>query len=170
MEKRKKSSPDKNLKGKEEKKPKEELKECQELKNEYLAGWQRERADFINYKKGELERVGGLLKYADTGLVLKFLTILDSFELAGEKLPKELKEDESVKGLLQIKAQVTDFLKAYGVEEIESLGKQFDPHLQEVVEVVEMKDKESGTVIKEVQKGYKIHGRILRPAKVKVIK
>lgn len=170
MEKRKKSSPDKDLKGKEEKKPKEELKECQELKNEYLAGWQRERADFINYKKGELERVGGLLKYADTGLVLKFLTILDSFELAGKKLPKELKGDESVKGLLQIKAQVKDFLKAYGVEEIESLGKQFDPHLQEVVEVVEMKDKESGTVIEEVQKGYKIHGRILRPAKVKVIK
>lgn len=170
MEKRKKPSPGKALEGKKEKKPKEELKECQKLKNEYLAGWQRERADFINYKKGELERVGELLKYADTGLVLKFLTILDSFELVGEKLPKELKEDENIKGLLQIKAQTKDFLKAYGVEEIESLGKQFDPNLQEVVEVVEMKDKESGTVIEEVQKGYKFQGRILRPAKVKVIK
>jgi molecular chaperone GrpE len=167
---------------------KKKLEECEKVKNEYLAGWQRERADFLNYKKGELERVGELIKYADTGLILKFLSILDSFELASKKISEELKNNEDVKGLLQIKSQIKDVLKSRGVEEIESLGKKFDPNTQEVVEVVDPSSAratagdpssaasdaatagEAGIVIEELQKGYKIHGKILRPAKVKVIK
>jgi len=162
-----------------------ELEECQKLKDEYLTGWQRERADFLNYKKGELERVGEILKYADVGLVLKVLPILDNFEIAEKKLAENLKvdelrssspfadarvNDENIKGLLQIKNQILDFLKNQGVEEIKSLGEKFNPNFQEIVEIVETKDKESGVVIEEIQKGYKIHGRLLRPAKVKVAK
>jgi len=153
-----------------EKQLKKKLEECQKVKDEYLAGWQRERADFLNYKKGELERIGEILKYAATGLIFKFLPILDNLELAEKKLPKGLKDDENVKGLLQIKAQFKDILKNQGIEEIESLGKKFDPSFHEVVEEVEIKDKESGVVIEEVQKGYQIHGKVLRPAKVKVSK
>ncbi len=149
---------------------KQKLKECQKLKDEYLAGWQRERADFLNYKKGELERIGEILKYADTGLIFKFLPVLDNLELAEKEIPKELKDNENVKGLLQIKTQIKDILKNQGVEEIESLGKKFDPSLYEVVEEIKVKDKESGIVIEEVQKGYKIHGKILRPTRVKVSK
>jgi len=162
-----------------------ELEECQKLKDEYLTGWQRERADFLNYKKGELERVGEILKYADVGLILKVLPILDNFEIAEKKLAENLKvdelrssspfadarvNDENIKGLLQIKNQILDFLKNQGVEEIKSLGEKFNPNFQEIVEIVETKDKESGVVIEEIQKGYKIHGRLLRPAKVKVAK
>jgi len=175
-----------------------ELEECQKLKDEYLTGWQRERADFLNYKKGELERVGEILKYADVGLVLKVLPILDNFEIAEKKLAENLKvdelrssspfadarvNDENIKGLLQIKNQILDFLKNQGVEEIKSLGEKFNPNFQEIVEIVETKDYnppttqqgkkqyiESGVVIEEIQKGYKIHGRLLRPAKVKVAK
>ncbi|PIV65341.1 MAG: nucleotide exchange factor GrpE [Candidatus Nealsonbacteria bacterium CG01_land_8_20_14_3_00_12] len=150
-----------------------------------MTGWQRERADFLNYKKGELERVGEILKYADVGLVLKVLPILDNFEIAEKKLAENLKvdelrssspfadarvNDENIKGLLQIKNQILDFLKNQGVEEIKSLGEKFNPNFQEIVEIVETKDKESGVVIEEIQKGYKIHGRLLRPAKVKVAK
>lgn len=148
----------------------QKLKECQKLKDEYLAGWQRERADFLNYKKGEFERIGEILKYAGTGLIFKFLPVLDNLELAEKEIPKELKDNENVKGLLQIKTQIRDILKNQGVEEIESLGRKFDPNFYEVVEEVKMKDKESGIVIEEVQKGYKIHGKVLRPAKVKVSK
>lgn len=153
-----------------EEKLKKKLEECQQLKDEHLAGWQRERADFLNYKKGELERIGEILKYASTGLIFKFLPILDNFELAEKKLPRNLKDNENVKGLLQIKAQLKGILKNQGIEEIESLGKKFDPNFHEVVEEVEIKDKESGVVIEEVQKGYQTHSKVLRPAKVKITK
>ena len=149
---------------------KKKLAECEKLKAEYLTGWQRSRAEFLNYKKEELKRVGEIVKYADIGLILKILPILDNLELAEKKIPEDLKKDENIKGLLQIKTQIRDFLKNQGVEEIESLGKKFDPNVHEVVGEVEVKDKKSGIVITEVQKGYKIHGRLLRPARVKISK
>ena len=167
---------------------KKQLEDCQKAKDEYLAGWQREKADFLNYKKGEMERVGEFLKYANEGLILKILPILDSFEVAEKKLAENLKKDESVKGLLMIKNQILDFLKVQGVEEIKSIGEKFDPNVHEVVgdvpsdlsaeaqrakvEVSTKEDtkSESGTIIEEIQKGYTINGRLLRPAKVKVTK
>jgi len=148
---------------------KKKLEECQKLKDEYLAGWQRERADLLNYKKEEIERISELLKYADIGLILKILPILDNFELMEKKLPENLKNDGNIKGILQIKTQIQDFLKNQGVEEIECLGKKFDPNFMEIIEQVELKDKDSGIVIEEIQKGYTINGRLLRPAKVKVV-
>lgn len=149
---------------------KKKLEECEKLKEEYLAGWQRARADLLNYKKEELERIGELIKYADVGLILKILPILDNFEIAEKKLPESLKNNENVKGILQIKNQIQDFLKNQGVEEIKSVGEKFDPNLHEVFEEVEIKDKEPGIIVEEIQKGYKINGRLLRPAKVKVSK
>ena len=147
-----------------------ELEECQKLKDEYLAGWQRERADFLNYKKEELERIGEILKYTNVGLILNILPILDNFEIAEKKIPEDLKNDENVKGILQLKNQILDFLKNQGVEEIKSIGEKFDPNLQEVVEEVKIEGKESGIIIEEIQKGYKINGKVLRPAKVRVTK
>jgi len=167
-----------------------ELEECQKLKEEYLAGWQRARADFLNYKKEEMERIGELLSYASEELVLKILPILDNFEIAVKEVRSTKYEgknvEEIIKGFLQIKTQLEDFLKNQGVEEIKAVGEAFDPNLHEVVEEIEVKDKEPGIigeedkssslpfaaarVIEEVQKGYKINGRLLRPARVKVVK
>jgi len=149
---------------------KKKLEECEKLKDEYLAGWQRERAELLNYKKEEMERIGEILKYADVGLILKILPILDNFEIVEKKLPENLKNDVNVKGILQLKNQILDFLKNQGVEEIKSLGEKFDPNFMEVIETIEAKDKESGIIIEEIQKGYKIHGKVLRPARVKVAK
>ncbi|MFH1462529.1 MAG: nucleotide exchange factor GrpE [bacterium] len=148
------------------------LEECQKEKEEYLAGWQRSRADFLNYKKEEIERIGEILKYAGEGIILKILPILDNFGLVEKKLPDNLREDDNVKGILQIKAQLSDFLKKQGVEEMESLGKKFDPNFHEAVEEIDIdKEKEeSGIIIEEVQKGYLLPGRVLRPAKVRVSK
>ena len=149
---------------------KKKLEDCQKLKDEYLTGWQRERAELLNYKREEMERIGEILKYADEGLILKILLILDNFEIAEKKLPENLKNDQNVKGLLQIKNQIKDFLKNQGVEEINCLGQKFDPNFQEVIEEVNKEGVEPGTVIEEIQKGYTINGRLLRPAKVKVSK
>jgi len=149
---------------------KKKLEECQKLKEEYLAGWQRARAELLNYKKEEMERIGEIIKYADVGLISKILPNLDNFEIAEKKLPENLKQDENIKGILQIKNQILDFLKNQRVEEIKSLGEKFDPNFHEVMEEVEAKDKTPGTIIEEIQKGYKINGRLLRPAKVKISK
>jgi len=161
---------------------KKQLEECQKLREEYLAGWQRARADFLNYKKEEIERIEEILKYADVGLILKILPILDNFEIAEKKLPENIKNEENVKGILQIKNQILEFLKNQGVEEIKAIGEAFDPNLHEVMEEIEPafapasaeaaagKEIKSGVIIEEIQKGYKINGRLLRPAKVKVTK
>jgi len=149
---------------------KKKLEETEKLKNEYLAGWQRARADLINYKKEEMERVGSFIKIAQEGLIFEFLPILDNFDIAEKEIPNELKENENMKGLLQIKQQILDFLRKKGVEEIKSVGEKFNPAYHEVVGEVDTDQFETGTIVEEVQKGYKINGRVLRPAKVKVAK
>lgn len=151
------------------------LKECEEKTKEYLSGWQRSRADFLNYKKEEMERIGELIKYASEELILKILPILDNFYLVEKNLPENLRNEENIKGILQIKNQIQDFLKSQGVEELNFLGQKFDPNFMEVIEEVEPASAEasagkSGIVVEEIQKGYKINGRLLRPAKVRVVK
>ena len=149
---------------------KDKLKEYQKLKNEYLACWQRERADFINYKKNELIRMGELMSYSNIDLILKILPILDNFELVENKLPEQLKNDKNIKGLLQIKVQIKDFLKNQKIEEIKSIGKKFDPNFHEVIGEVQVRGKEQGIIVEEIQKGYKFNERIIRIAKVRVAK
>lgn len=149
---------------------KKELEKCQSQKEQYLAGWQKARADFLNYKKEEIERLSEFLKYANEELILKILPILDNFEKAEKERPAELKDNQYLKGIFQIKRQLQDFLKNQGVEEIKINNEKFDPTFQEAVEEVEVKDQESGRIIEEVQKGYQLHGKVIRPAKVKVIK
>lgn len=153
-----------------------ELKECQREKAEFLKGWQRSRADFLNYKKEEAERIKEFLEYGNESLILEILPILDSFEEASRLnfLPENLEEQEKekinqiIQGFLQIKKQLEDFLKGQGLQRIEVLEKQFDPNFHEALEQVEIRDKSPGTIIEEVQAGYMYKGRLLRPARVKV--
>ncbi len=166
-----------------------ELEECEKKAAEYLSGWQRERADFLNYKKEEMERIGQLINYAREEFILEILPLMDNFEVIArqnflsENLSGQEKErvEKIIQGFMQIKIQFQDFLKSLGVEEIKSLGDspshkasdeqwKFDPRYMEAVEEVEIKGMEPGTVVEEIQKGYKSNGRLLRPAKVKVSK
>jgi molecular chaperone GrpE len=148
---------------------KEELEKYKKLSEKYLDNWKRERASFLNYKKEGVERIESLTEYVKTGMILELLPVLDHFNLAEKEIPEELQKNENVKGLLQIKKQIEDFLKSKGVTEIECLEEEFDPHFHDVIESVE-KEGESGTIIEVVQKGYKVGDKLLRPAKVKVIK
>jgi len=155
----------------------QKLEESEKKCAEYLAGWQRARADFINYKKEEMERFQEILKYASEELVLKILPILDNIYIADKEIPEELRENQYITGLLKIGTQLEDFLKLQGIEEVETIGKKFDPNLHEVSEIVEpasaeatARQWESGTIIEEIQKGYTINSRLLRPAKVRITK
>jgi len=152
----------------------EKLSELEELKNkseEYLNGWKRERADFLNYKKEEAERISSLVKYSNEDLILKLIPILDNFNLASKHI--------SDQGFLQIKKQLEDLLAKEGIEAIEVLDKPFDPNTMEIVAEVDRgpasihvpADAEgSGVAKEEVQKGYTLNGKLIRPAKVKITK
>ena len=111
-----------------------------------------------------------LLKYGIAGLLANFLPILDNFEKAEKETPADLKNNQYFQGFLQIKKQVQDFLKSQGVTVIESIGKKVDLNFHEIVGEVETKDKEPGTIVEEVQKGYLIEDKLLRVAKVKITK
>ena len=138
-------------------------------KNEYLENWKRERAAFLNYKREEMERMEKVVKFANQELILNILNILDNIYIAEEKLPKDLEKNEWVKGILNVKNQILEFLKNQRVEQIDCLKKEFDPNFHEAVEMSESKSK-SGIIIKEIKKGYILHGKVIRPARVRIAK
>lgn len=146
------------------------LEKCEREKDEYLTGWQRSRADFLNYKREEMERVGEVVKYASREVILNILPALDTFEIAEKNLSPELKDDDKIKGLLKIKEQILSALKKQGIEEIKSVGEKFNPDLHEAIEEIEVEGLETGAVVEELRKGYMMNGRVLRPAKVKINK
>ena len=95
------------------------------------------------------------------------INILDSFDLAILALERE---DKAEKGIYLIKSQLEDNLKKYGLEKvIVSVNQPFDPNLQEAIVAIES-DKPSGTIVEEIEKGYLLNGKLIRPARVKVAK
>jgi len=149
---------------------KKQLEESKAKCEEYLNGWKRERADFINYKKDEMERIGELAKYANEEIILKIIPILDNLCLAANHI-KDLPA-QAGEGVILIKKQLEDFLKKEGIEPIETLGQKFDPNTMESIGEVlgRPTSQESGMVAEEVQRGYTMHGRIIRVAKVRITK
>lgn len=146
---------------------KKKLEECEKQREEYLNGWKRAKADFINYQKDEAKRLDEAIKFSNEFLIRELLSVLDSFDLSFSMLPEA---DERLKrGMEIIYAQLENILKKHGLEPIQSLGEKFDPGLHEALEAVES-EKESGTVTEELARGWKLHGRVIRPSKVKVAK
>ncbi|MDD4410035.1 MAG: nucleotide exchange factor GrpE [Candidatus Pacebacteria bacterium] len=146
------------------------IEELEKKNKEIFSGWQRTEADFLNYKQKETERLGTLSSYIKEDMFDGLLPVIDNFNLAEKMIPVDKKEDNNIKGLLMIKKQFDMFLKTIGVEEIDSVGKIFDPQYNEAVEEVEDDSKESGLIIEEVQKGYLLNDKVIRPSKVRIIK
>ncbi|MDD2548284.1 MAG: nucleotide exchange factor GrpE [Candidatus Pacebacteria bacterium] len=152
------------------KKIKELEKEIETLiqeKDEYLNSWKRDLANYINYKNKECERTQEVVISLKELMFQKIIQILDNMYIAEKSIEKKLIDNPSIKGLLMIRKQMEDFLKSEGVSEIDE--KKFNPEVHEIVEEVETSQK-SGEVIEIIQKGYKINGKVLRPAKVKINK
>lgn len=143
------------------------LEKCDKEKEEYLNGWKRAKADYINYQKEEAKRFEEVLKFSNWELVRDLITTLDSFDLAIAALEKEGKAE---KGMYMIRNQLEDTLKKRGLEKIViSVGQPFDPSLQEAIGEVES-DKPAGTIAEEIERGYLLNGRVIRPARVKLAK
>ena len=153
----------------------DELSKCQKERDEYLDGWKRAKADLINYKKDETKRFESVVMFSNESLVRELINVLDSFDLALAALGQPQKNADKTqigaeKGLYLIRQQLEDILKKVGLERIiVSVGQSFDPGLQEAIALIES-DKPAGTVIEEVEKGYLLNGKLIRPARVKVAK
>lgn len=146
---------------------KEALEKCERGKSEYLAGWQRAKADFINYKKDELRRLEEVARYGNEELISELITVLDNFDLGLSALEKAGPVE---KGVYMIRSQIEDILKKRGLEKIHiKIGELFDPAVSEAIAEAES-DKPPGTVLEEIEPGYRLYDKILRPSRVKVSK
>ena len=152
------------------KKFREDLKECKKEKQEYLTGWQKERADFINYKKQEDERKAIFSEAMRERILMRFLTVLDSFDMAFANREAWEKVDENWrKGVEYIHAQMNTVFEEFGVKPIGAVGENFDPSVHQSIEVIQTDKKENDHKVAEViQKGYKLGERVIRAARVNI--
>lgn len=146
---------------------KKKLESCERMRDEYLEGWKRTKADFINYKKGESERLESMGKFSNEMMIRDLIHILDSFDL-GLTVLKE--EDAGRKGMELIRSQYEDALRRYGLETIPAkAGDQFDPAKHEAVMEIES-SYPPGAVAECIEKGYTLFGKVIRPTRVKLSK
>lgn len=132
---------------------------------EYLAGWQRAQADFINYKRRCEQEKEDIIKYGNSEFVLKILPVMDDFERAFSHMPSGKATHGWLEGMKALERKFRAFLEGEGLTEIEAIGKSFDPNLHEAVTQVEG---DEGIIVKEFEKGYKLKDRVIRHSKVAV--
>ncbi|MCR4260733.1 MAG: nucleotide exchange factor GrpE [Candidatus Colwellbacteria bacterium] len=150
-------------------KEKPEKSEADKLKaerDEYLDGWKRAKADLANYKKDELKRLEEIVRFANEDIIRNLLSVLDSFELALSAMERD---GQVEKGVYLIKNQLEDLLHRRGLERMEVTdGIRFDPGIHDAVTTVPGEKAQDDLIAEEVEAGYTLNGKVLRPAKVKV--
>jgi molecular chaperone GrpE len=136
---------------------------------EYLAGWQRCKADFENYQKKVADLLDHARREVTDNFILEIIPVLNNFDLALAHVPEPALKEAWVEGIFYIQKQLADILKKEGVSEIEALGKKFDPAFHECLEKVKTdKEKNSGKIIEVIEKGYCRGEKVIKAAKVKV--
>ncbi len=131
----------------------------------YLANWQRAQADFVNYKRRSQQEREEVSKFANASLMFSLLPIVDDLERAFTSIPPNLARLTWVDGIRLIERKLQASLEAQGLSPIKTLGEPFDPNFHEAA--MHGKGKE-GIVVEELQKGYKLQDRVIRPAMVVV--
>ena len=146
---------------------KEQIEEVTVQRDEYLAGWQRAKADFINYKKEEANRAIEVARYGSADLIKDLISVMDNFDLALRTLEKAGSVE---KGIYLIRTQIEDILKKRGLEKVDiKEGDVFDPATAEALAEV-ASEKPAGAVVEVIEQGYRLHEKVLRPARVIVSK
>ncbi|WP_338777223.1 nucleotide exchange factor GrpE [Metabacillus sp. FJAT-52054] len=128
----------------------------------------RVQADFENYKRRARMDAESAQKYRAQNLISEILPALDNFDRALKVEASDEQTKSILQGMEMVHRQLVQALKSEGVEEIETVGKTFDPHLHQAVMQGEEEGFEPNTVIEEFQKGYKLKDRVIRPSMVKV--
>jgi molecular chaperone GrpE len=139
------------------------LAEAEKQRDEYLAGWQRTKADFINYKKEKMKHLEDVARYGSEDLLKDLIGVLDNFDLALRTMEKTGTVE---RGIYLIRSQIEDILKKRGLEKVSvKAGDEFDPMIAEAMTEV-ASEQPQGTIVEEVEPGYRLGDKILRPARV----
>lgn len=138
-------------------------KDLQTQCDEYLAGWQRAKADYENLQKETQAKLAVLTDHTKASLLTEIIPILDNFAKAIEHVPEDQQNQDWVVGVFHIKKQLEDFLNNNGLEKIDTIGQDFDETLHEAVG---NEKGQEGKILKEVSSGYKLNGKVIIPAKV----
>jgi molecular chaperone GrpE len=145
-----------------------QLEEERQKAEDYLEHWKRTAAEFSNYRKRNDRERDDLVKFSNALLITKLLPILDDFERAFQTLPTEFRHLTWVDGIALIARKLDAILGQEGVTLIEAEGKPFDPNFHSAIMHEETSEHEDGIVLEELQKGYQLNDRVLRPTLVKV--
>lgn len=159
-------------KDKDNKKLKEKIELLDQEKKALEEKVKYHQAELINYRKRKDEEVSNLLKYSNQDLILEIIPVLDNFERAIKLDDNNLNDELSkfLDGFKMMYVHLSDILKRYGVEEIDCLGKDFDPNLEEALMIDADETKPDNIVLEVLLKGYKLKDRVIRPSAVKVNK
>jgi molecular chaperone GrpE len=149
--------------------PADEVQKSKAEAAEYLEHLQRLKAEFDNYRKRVLREQTRAVEFATEPLVMRLLEVLDEFELALVAAEQKPDFDKFLHGVEIVYAKLADILKAEGLERIEAKGKPFDPELHEALFQADGEEGEPH-VSDVLRSGYKLKGRVIRPAGVKVVR
>jgi molecular chaperone GrpE len=144
-----------------------QIQEAKEEAQTNLAGWQRAAADFENYKKREEAKQKDILEFAKEVTIVKLLPTLDSLQQGLKHAPVGV-DEKWLSGINATIAQLDKVLAEMGVKKIEAVGKQFDPHFHEAVR--EVPGEEDGVIVEDLQTGFEINGKVIRPSQVVISK
>lgn len=128
----------------------------------------RTMADFQNFRKRNQEQSAQLRQFATENLVTALLPVLDNFERTVQHLQSGASAEQVMAGVSAVERQLRSVLEGQNVRRIEAMGKPFDPELHEAIGFERVMDAEPDTVVVEVEPGYKMGDRVIRPARVKV--
>ena len=148
----------------------EELDDLRQKTDEFSDGWQRERAEFANYRK-RIERDREMEKQNNKiEVIKKYLSVHDDFERAMKSIPQNSAHESWMDGLKLIDQKLKTLLDGEGIKTIPAENTVFNPELHEAISNEDNPDYESGKIIEVVQQGYTIGDRVIRPALVRVAK
>ena len=144
-----------------------EVAEATARAEQNLANWQRSAADFANFRRRTDEERALQAQFSTAVLIGKLLSVLDDFDRALERAPSDVPESW-LEGIGLVERKLRGVLESEGVTPIEAIGQPFDPNLHEAVVHEDTADHRDNEVIGELQRGYRLHDRVIRPSLVRV--
>lgn len=138
--------------------------------DEYLDNWRRTAAEFQNFKRRADKDRADYAQYANQRLLKRLLDVLDSFDAGFKAVPESYRHKPWVEGMRAVERLMLQILEQEGVTPIDADGKEFDPNFHEAMFYEPSPGASDGEILDELQRGYMIHDRVLRPTRVKVAK
>ncbi len=146
------------------------LAEEKKKADEYLDNWRRTAAEFQNFKRRAEKDKADYAQYANQRLLKRMLDVLDSFDAGFKAVPESYRHKPWVEGMRAVERLMLQILEGEGVTPIEATGKEFDPNFHEAMFYEPSPGASEGQILEELQRGYMLHDRVLRPTRVKVAK